>query len=82
MEKKVPTKIERAERPNMEGSLRRFAGHLTGAVVSLIQIPLSILPDDSRHHLEKATREAVRGTSALVRSVAKGLDQTLEKDEE
>ena len=43
---------------------------------------MSILPDESRHHLEKATREAVRGTSALVRSVAKGLDQTLEKDEE
>ncbi len=82
MEKKVPEKIERQERPNMEQSIRRFARHVTGAVVSLIQIPLSILPDESRHHLENATREAVHGTSALVREVAKGLDQTVEKDED
>lgn len=71
-----------AERGELEQSTRGFISHLFEAGVSLARIPMSFVPKEPRRHLEEASREAVRGLTALAREVTDSLDQIAEPPEE
>ncbi|MGC9335934.1 MAG: hypothetical protein ACP5JJ_17445 [Anaerolineae bacterium] len=70
------------ERGELEESTRGFISHLFEAGVSLARIPMSFVPKEPRSHLEEASREAVRGLTALAREVTDSLDRIAEPPKE
>ncbi len=54
-------------------SLMRVAG-------SVVRLPISVLPEESRNHFDKAGQEFSRGISSLLRSVADGMERADDND--
>jgi hypothetical protein len=51
-------------------STRSFINNLFQAGMSLVDIPINILPRKSRKHLQEARREITLGVAALTRELA------------
>jgi len=59
----------------------RLIRGLRDAAVSLAMIPVNLLPEESRGHVQAAGRELALGVAAAVRAVADGLEKMAREGE-
>ncbi|MEM9804954.1 MAG: hypothetical protein AAF959_06715 [Cyanobacteria bacterium P01_D01_bin.56] len=67
--------------PNISDSARDVVDSLFRAGMSLVDIPINVLPQKPRRHIQKARREFTLGVSALTREVADVIADTMPKQD-
>lgn len=71
-----------AEDKEPQRATRRFIGSLFQAGVSVAAIPVNMLPEEPRGHIQAAGRELTRGLAALTRGLADSLERAVEEPKE
>jgi hypothetical protein len=80
--RKVQSRKAPAEREEPQQPIRRFISSLIQAGVSLATIPVNMLPEEPRGHIQAAGRELTRGLAALTRELAESLEKAAEEPKE
>jgi hypothetical protein len=65
----------------LQRSTQRFIGSAIRAGISIVNIPINILPEGPRDVVVATERRVVSVTASLVRSVATGLEESMPKKE-
>ncbi len=56
--------------PNLGDAVNRLVDSLIRVGVSLVSLPLTLLPTESRRHFEDGGRDITKGVAAVLRTVA------------
>lgn len=80
----MTVKIEVNEEPventvRLNQSVRRLASSLARTGMSLVVLPINVLPTESRRHAQAAVRGATYGATALMRAVADNLEDMIQE---
>ena len=67
---------------DISDSTRSAINNLFQAGMSLVDIPINILPRKSRHHLQEARREITLGIAALTRELADVIVDSMPDDKD
>jgi hypothetical protein len=65
----------------LERSTRRFIGSAIRTGVSIVNIPVNMLPDNPRNVIMSTERRVVLVTASLARSLAAGLEESMPKND-
>ncbi len=78
-ETEVKVKNVHSEHEDVRHETRRLVQSLMRTGVSLLELPISILPRESQTHIRAAGREFTRGVASLTREVANALEKAAEE---
>lgn len=72
----------KSERQTLSEALGDVRQSLMRVATSIVRLPMSALPKESRSHFENAGSEISHGLSSLLRSIADGMDVADDNDDE
>jgi hypothetical protein len=75
------SKLSSDAAPSLGEAVTRLVDSVLRVGVSLVSVPLTVLPADSRRHFEDGGRDIARGVASVLRAVADRIDGSRQSDQ-